>query len=166
MRDFQKCQSETYRNSETQKHRSFGVIKVKECGHDVVEGQVVESRTLQSAAAIETRSSTAKVEKYRTLKIAELPDLKFTPNEIQKLHEDVDTLNKYRGLAKHESEEGRNSDEIKFVKRTDLLYRKYREVLKDEAKLQLMVPKPLRDKAVQCTLFTYVSTFRHQENIR
>ena len=86
-----------------------------------------------------------------------MPDIKVTPDEIKKLQEEDETLKKYREMSELENKEGVQTDKIQFIKKNGLLYRKYNEVLKDEVKLQLMVPKSLRDKVLNiahCSLLS------------
>src|ERR1043165_1594311 len=126
---------------ETQRRRS-------PCVDDVTVKPIEEIVDIHSTAAIETRASTNKIERYKPLKLTEMPDIKVTRDEIRMLQEEDESLKKYRETSEHKNTEGVHTDKMQFIKQNGLLYRKYSEVLKNDAKLQLMVPKPLRDKVL------------------
>ena len=99
-------------------------------------------------AAMETRASSNRVERYSPLKTIELPNIEISPQEIQKMQEQDDTLKKYRELANLCTDEDDRTDKIHFVFKNNLLYRRYREVSRGEVRLQLVVPQPLREKVM------------------
>src|ERR1043165_1225127 len=143
-------------SSETRNTHRHGIHKDLEtkrrrspCVDDVTVKPIEDIVDIHSTAAIETRASTNKIERYKPLKLTEMPDIKVTPDEIRKLQEEDESLKKYREMSEHKNTEGIHTDKIQFIKQNGLLYRKYNEVLKDDVKLQLMVPKPLRDKVLK-----------------
>lgn len=85
----------------------------------------------------------------RPLNWPALPDLKLTPQEVKTMQQEDATLNKYWDLAKKESDDADGCKEHPlYVVKKGLLFRKYREVLRDEVRLQLMVPEKLREKVM------------------
>ena len=88
------------------------------------EPNEVKNGRLQLTAAIETRAADTRDRRYKPLKLAALPDIKVTPNEIKKLQEDDVTLKRYFEMANLENNETQ-SEKVHFVLRNGLLYRKY-----------------------------------------
>src|SRR6218665_3291095 len=99
-------------------------------------------------AVVETRAMSGRNEKYRPLKIFKLPDLNVSPREMRELQECDDTLKKYRELAMVNNDTEEHEIKVQFMMKNDLLYRCYREPLKKEVRMELMVPKGLREKVM------------------
>src|SRR6218665_3932270 len=87
-------------------------------------------------------------EKYRPLKIFKLPDLNVSPKEMRELQGSDDTLKKYIDLARGSDNTEEHENKVQFMVKNDLLYRCYREPMKKEVRMQLMVPKVLREKVM------------------
>ena len=112
----------------------------------------IEETTEERLAAYNTRTHVAEDKKRieKPLKWPTFPNLKMKPEEIVEMQMKDETLVKYWELAK--KNEGGDNNEYRgnplFVVKKGILYRKYKEVMRDEIKLQLMVPKELREKVM------------------
>jgi transposase InsO family protein len=118
----------------------------------VIEQSKAERPEERVLAGYNTRAhdKDSKELKERQLKGPILPDLKMKPEEIIALQMKDETLNKYWELAnnKERNKDGKHRGNPLFVIKKGMLYREYKEVMRDEVRLQLMIPKELREKVM------------------
>src|SRR5688572_2757845 len=87
--------SEIHKHTESSREEDIHIDRDVTAMDDVIE----ECKHRLTMAAVETREASAKVEKFRPLKYAKLPDLKVTPEEIKRLQMEDETLKKYMKIA-------------------------------------------------------------------
>src|SRR5688572_15213421 len=102
------------RNSEIRTHTESDRDEDLRIESDVtVANDVIEKcKHRKMVAAVETRTTSVKVEKFRPLKFINLPDVKISPEEIKKLQSEDETLKRYMEMANQKVDVERQTDKI------------------------------------------------------
>lgn len=105
----------------------------------------------EAVANYDLRSKTGE-EKRQVVKPLKWPVLKewnVKPSEVLEMQKEDSTLDQYWRTAKGDTGvKGSNQANIQLVIKRGVLYRKHREVLRDDISLQLMVPEKLRNRVL------------------
>ena len=123
-----------------------------------VNDDVLHDSCNETAAAVQTRAMKAQEDKPpKLLKVTKVSGLDVTREQLIEMQQSDITLKKYIELA---SSPGTDNNKQQFIYHKGILYRQFKEVSNDDARLQLVVPECLREKVVSLAHDTLLAGHR------
>ena len=123
-----------------------------------VNDDVLHDSCNETAAAVQTRAMKAQEDKPpKLLKVTKVSGLDVTREQLIEMQQSDVTLKKYIELA---SSPGTDNNKQQFIYHKGILYRQFKEVSNDDARLQLVVPECLREKVVSLAHDTLLAGHR------